>query len=99
MRVDVEPGQAAGEQNNFSEDPGDDSAREGLNAALEDESGEEGDERVGHQEAAGGPEQLCDTAEACGIEYRKSDCAFGKIKCQSRKSAPAAEQEAYQQHA
>src|ERR1700722_368342 len=87
------PTQSSGKEDHFAGESSPRCPREVARRALVDPAGNESDEWIGHQEAAGDAEQLRHTTGSGWIEHRQAGGAFRQIEGESRKPATRAQYE------
>src|SRR5579863_6717441 len=98
MRENREPGQTSGEEYKLAKKAANRGTRESFSPMLHYISREPCNQGIRQKKSAGGTEHLRDSSRADGTENRQAHRTFRQVKRECGKPAPAAQQQANQQH-
>ena len=93
------PTQSSRKEDHFAGDSSQRCPREAARRALVNPTGNECDEWIGHQKAAGDAEQLRHSSRSSWIKHRQASSAFRQIEDESRKPPTRAQYERDYQYA
>src|SRR5262249_14034405 len=94
-----EPPDSAGKQHYFCQQSRNGGASKRAFSCAENQPGDSGHERIGHQESTGETKQLCDSALAHGVKDRHSGNTLDQIQDHCHEPAACAQGQPDQQHA